>query len=91
MAHESSNDKPGAESGATSRGRSGVDRPLPATPVVKPGAESGATSGSHRPSSRPATKKDPSEDSGAADTKQPKKEDRGRGGRRTRNRFEEEE
>jgi hypothetical protein len=81
--------KPDAESSATSGGDRGMGRPLPVKPVVKPDAESSATSGSHRTSSRPATKKDSSEDSGAAETKQPKKEDRGRGGRPTRNRFEE--
>ena len=89
MAHEGSNGKPDAEGGATSRGGQGAGRRVPARRMVKPDAEGSETSGSHRTSSRPATKKDPSEDSGAADTKQPKKEDRGRGGRRTRNRFEE--
>ena len=88
MAHESSNGKPDAESGATSRSVSGVDYPLPAKPV-KPDAGDDETSGSHRTSSRPAAKRDSSEDSEAAETKQPKKEDRGRSGRPTRNRFEE--
>ena len=81
--------KPDAGDDETSRGGQGAGRRVPARRMVKPDAEGSETSGSHRTSSRPATKKDPSEDSGTAETKQPKKEDRGRGGRRTRNRFEE--
>ena len=83
--------KPDAGDDETSQGDQGAARRVRTRLTVKPDAEGSETSGSHRTSSRPATKKDPSEDSGAAKTKQPKKEDRERGVRRTRNRFEEEE